>query len=476
MVPPRLPSAAVTKAVRRRLISAVALILSDILGFAVAFILAGGLGLAFSELILGRPYAVIIDRGWSRSAEVALACGLAIAWFYLRGHYTRRIPMWGVIGHVVLACGLALLLDGFLRYAARDQFSRMWLVTTWVMAPVTVLMARRLCRRILDWAGLWTLRAVVVGDAKGIERGKFLLEEAGGLGYVVVAEEYPGLSDDEISWPDLMGKHDAHAIILCMTDSNLRHHAAEVRSLGLLNLPFILLRDMEGLPVSSLSASHFLGREAVYLVGDSGLGNSFGRLLKVAFDLLVALALLVLMSPFLLIIAAAVAVEGRPVLFFHQRVGRDGRRFRCIKFRTMVSDAEQRLQAVLDRDEEAMAEWRRYRKLRDDPRVTRLGAWLRRTSLDELPQLINVLKGDMSLVGPRPITKGEAGAYGKDFAFYAMCRPGITGLWQVSGRNEAEIARRVELDRWYAVNWSLWLDMVLLLKTIPVLFNRRGAY
>jgi len=143
----------------------------------------------------------------------------------------------------------------------------------------------------------------------------------------------------------------------------------------------------------------------------------------------------------------------------------------------MYVDAEERLKEILKRDPEARKQWEEYRKLKNDPRITPVGKFLRKTSLDELPQIFNVLKGDMSLVGPRPVTREEIEQHYKDKAeFYFKVLPGITGLWQVSGRNDLSYEERVSLDAWYVRNWNLWLDMVILLKTLKVLIKKEGAY
>jgi undecaprenyl-phosphate galactose phosphotransferase len=197
---------------------------------------------------------------------------------------------------------------------------------------------------------------------------------------------------------------------------------------------------------------------------------------KRVFDLAGSLALLVLFGPLMLALALAVRCDGGPALFGHRRIGADGQAFRCWKFRSMVPDAEAVLARTLAGDPAARAEWERDFKLRNDPRVTRLGRFLRRSSLDELPQLVNVLLGEMSLVGPRPIVTAEIARYGAAFEAYRACKPGITGLWQVSGRNDVDYAARVALDQRYADTWSLAGDFMILLRTLGVVARRSGAY
>jgi exopolysaccharide production protein ExoY len=197
---------------------------------------------------------------------------------------------------------------------------------------------------------------------------------------------------------------------------------------------------------------------------------------KRLFDLFAALILLTLLLPVFVTIALFARRDGGPVLFGHWRLGAGGQRFRCWKFRTMVPNAERVLAEVLAKDPKARAEWEKDFKLRNDPRITPVGRFLRATSLDELPQLFNVLSGHMSLVGPRPIVTDEIKRYGAAFHDYARCRPGITGKWQVSGRNDVGYRERVELDRQYARQWTFLSDVALLLRTPFVVLRRSGAY
>jgi exopolysaccharide production protein ExoY len=196
-----------------------------------------------------------------------------------------------------------------------------------------------------------------------------------------------------------------------------------------------------------------------------------------ALDILIALSVLIFMAPLMIMVAVAIKVQdGGPILFGHGRVGLDGRAFRCWKFRSMVVDAEARLAALLARDPQARSEWDADHKLRHDPRVTAFGRFLRVTSLDEFPQLFNVLAGEMSLVGPRPIVTAEVGRYGRWFDRYCAVRPGITGLWQVSGRNDVNYRQRVAMDVLYAKSRSMGLYLKILVATVPAVLLRQGSY
>ena len=194
-------------------------------------------------------------------------------------------------------------------------------------------------------------------------------------------------------------------------------------------------------------------------------------------DVLIAGAALLFLAPLLIAIFMAVKVQdGGPGLFRHSRIGKGGKVFPCLKFRSMVLDADARLDHLLSTDPSARLEWEKDHKLRRDPRVTGLGSFLRKSSLDELPQLINVLRGEMSLVGPRPIVPREAERYGSKLAAYCSVTPGITGLWQVSGRNDVSYRRRVAMDVIYSRRRSLAYNVMILVKTLPAVLLRRGSY
>jgi exopolysaccharide production protein ExoY len=197
---------------------------------------------------------------------------------------------------------------------------------------------------------------------------------------------------------------------------------------------------------------------------------------KRTLDVIGALVLGLVFAPLIVVIVFLMRRRGDTVIYRHRRVGRGGQIFCCLKFRTMVPNADQVLRDLLESNPELRAEWVRDHKLRNDPRVTRLGRFLRRTSLDELPQLLNVLRGEMSLVGPRPVVREELLRYGRNVKTYLAAKPGITGLWQVTGRNDTDYRRRVVLDTYYVRNQNLLLDLYILAKTTAVVLGGNGAY
>jgi lipopolysaccharide/colanic/teichoic acid biosynthesis glycosyltransferase len=196
-----------------------------------------------------------------------------------------------------------------------------------------------------------------------------------------------------------------------------------------------------------------------------------------AFDIIVSLCAIIFLAPLFLTVAVLVFAEDRgPVLYRQERIGRNGRPFSCFKFRSMKRDADVALAELLASDPMARAEWMADQKLRHDPRITRVGAFIREWSLDELAQFFNVLRGEMSVVGPRPIVQAEIPRYGRRFAAYSSVRPGITGLWQVSGRNDVSYRRRVAMDTVYVRSRALWRDMAIVLLTVPAVLARDGSY
>ncbi len=202
-----------------------------------------------------------------------------------------------------------------------------------------------------------------------------------------------------------------------------------------------------------------------------------GGILKRSFDVTAACLALVFISPIFVLLMLLVKFSDRgPVFYGHRRIGHNGQTFRCLKFRTMVVDGDRVLQAYLQANPRAQEEWRATRKLQDDPRVTIVGSVLRKLSLDELPQLLNIIRGEMSIVGPRPVVEEELELYESAAVYYLQSRPGLTGLWQVSGRNDVSYASRVAFDTHYVKTWSLRSDMLIIARTIPAVCLSRGSY
>lgn len=240
----------------------------------------------------------------------------------------------------------------------------------------------------------------------------------------------------------------------------------------------IVIPNLRGIPVSNISLMYLFEQSLILLKLKNNLKFISNRILKYIFDTVLSILFLPLILLITLIIGILIKIDSPgPVFYSHPRVGKGGKIFKVYKFRTMYKDSKERLEKLLNENEELRKEWETNFKLKNDPRVTKVGKFLRKTSLDELPQIFNVLKGEMSLVGPRPVIQEEIDKYYKEYAkYYFMTSPGVTGLWQVSGRSDTNYDFRVWIDSWYVLNWSLWLDVVILFKTIKVVLKREGAY
>ncbi len=211
-------------------------------------------------------------------------------------------------------------------------------------------------------------------------------------------------------------------------------------------------------------------------IDNRNLTSPLGGIFKRGFDIIGASAGLIFLSPLLLLIAALVKYsDGGNIFYGHRRVGFRGRMFQCLKFQTMAENGDRILVDYFKRNPEARLEWEATRKLKNDPRVTAVGDVLRRLSLDELPQLFNVLIGDMSLVGPRPVVEDELIRYGDAMNCYINLRPGLTGLWQVNGRSDVSYETRIAFDRRYAETWSFFQDMFIIFKTVPAVLSLSGS-
>lgn len=452
---------------------------ADLAALTSAFLLAAISSLVINEWFLGRPYRDLL--GDDMPLRLAQFGGLGLClllWFHACGHYRRRLPLWSAARDIIVGCLLALLTDGFLMFAFKTDFSRLWLGQAWLLTALLTPAARSLAIAALDVRGLWRLPVLVVGGGQAAQNAAEALRSERSLGYDIIGVRPLSVVESEVngSWEALYAHHQAQLVVLALSDADLVGRGELIADLARRRLPFAVAPALQGLPVLGFDRIYFFSQDVMLLAARNNLAQPLSRALKFVFDLVAASALVVLLAPVFAAFALLIMRDGGPVVYAHTRIGRGGRPFACFKFRTMAADAERRLQALLAADPAAAAEWRETRKLKNDPRVTPVGRFLRASSLDELLQLFNVLRGEMSLVGPRPVTGEELALYGRDASFYLETRPGMTGLWQVSGRNETPYDERVRLDVWYVKNWTLWHDVAILARTIPVVWRRVGAY
>ena len=455
-----------------------ALVCSDMLAFTFAVFLA------FAAVVATRPSPLIraignlqqLGTAWHGWGTLLVLVSL-LGFFTARGHYTSRVPFWTVLADVIVGCALALACDTFLTIAVYARPVQVEELLRWVFLGPCLLLLRAGVRELLNAIKLWTINTLVIADAGVYGQARAALLSDRAMGYRLVGavelETAAGLGDEDLL--DLVNERGAEFVVVGVGTGNMAAERGVIAALRRARRSIALMPALEGLPVVGLRQHHFFSHDVVMLVSRNNLARPFSRIIKCAFDQVVAMVLLILLAPLLATLSLLVRMDGGPAFFRHRRIGAAGRTFDCFKFRTMVMDADRVLQRMLEEDCAAAEEWANDQKLRADPRVTKLGSFLRRSSLDELPQLFNVLRGEMSLVGPRPIVQSEIARYGDDIDYYYETKPGLTGLWQVSGRSETSYARRVRLDVWYVRNWTLWHDIAILLKTIPAVFLQRGA-
>lgn len=394
----------------------------------------------------------------------------------------------------------ALMATMSVLFKETEAYSRAVLLVSWAVALILVPVNRALMRTFFASRPWWGNPAVVLGAGKTGNMLVRKLQRQPGLGLKPVAV----LDDD----PEKLG------MVCGLAEGPVKPDATHVGVpvIGSLKLAPVLARELK-IPyaiVAMPGVSHECLLELLEKYGDSfphllvipdlfgfsslrvpskDLGGVLGlevrqqlllsgpRFTKRMIDLVLTVVGGIAILPFILLIALLIRLESSgPAFYGHERIGRGRRKFKAWKFRSMHRNADKLLHDYLEKHPELKEAWERDHKLKDDPRVTRMGNILRKTSLDELPQLWNVLMGEMSLVGPRPIVEEEVARYDKHFSLYLKVRPGMTGLWQVSGRNDTTYAERVQLDTYYVRNWSVWLDLHILACTLPVVVLRKGAY
>ncbi|RJG02033.1 undecaprenyl-phosphate galactose phosphotransferase WbaP [Noviherbaspirillum sedimenti] len=419
---------------------------------------------------------------------------LSIIAFWTKGHYWKRRPFWNELREVLKIFLIIGLVESALVLFAEWPLSRADILLKWLLAPGLLLISRGLAKHTLTAMGGWVRPMVIIGTGNNLLETAKAFEDEALMGYRLIAFLVPeGKAKPEINYKDNGGRSiplislprklqatltqlgNPH-VVLALEQGEINARPELVQQLSDLDQDMQIVPSLRGLPLYGMEVNHFFSHEILVLTVRNNLARRAPRILKRSFDIAASLSLLIIGSPLLLWIAVKVAASGRPIFYGHKRIGQNGKSFPCYKFRTMQTNAAELLKELLERDPAAKAEWERDFKLKNDPRVTPIGHFLRKTSLDELPQLWNVLKGEMSLVGPRPVVDAELERYGNQVDLYLKAKPGITGLWQISGRNDISYDSRVYLDGWYVKNWSWFHDIVILIRTVKVILKRDGAY
>jgi Undecaprenyl-phosphate galactose phosphotransferase WbaP len=387
----------------------------------------------------------------------------------------RRLGLGLTISFLVMA-GLTFARDG-------DDYPRRALLLWWSMAMIVTPLLRSVVRQLVCHKSWWGIPIAVFYT--GVESADIIRElerhpEIGLKPVVILSSPHAvrprhPLPVMDMQFAAAVRASGVNRALIALPDAGCGNLLKDLEVFESLFPRLLIMHSSPALCSLTIDARQIGGSLAVEVRRDLLL--PFPRLAKRFMDLLIVCLVLPAVAFTILLVAILIRLESPgPIFFGHRRIGRDHHSFRAWKLRTMQVNGDELLQKVLAEDGALREEWLRNRKLRHDPRITRVGRFLRKMSLDELPQLWNVLRGEMSLVGPRPIVEEEVAAYGQNFSLYCRVTPGLTGLWQVSGRNTVSSRDRVHLDSYYVRNWSPWLDLHILARTAKVVLTGQGAY
>ncbi len=375
------------------------------------------------------------------------------------GIYTKRYDFWHESREIMRSLIFALIAIMAILAITKtiDTYSRATILFIFSAMALLIPLFKNIGKKFLYKKGLWQREALIMGDdpfiAKELYKNPY-------FGYVK--------SDNTHAKTVFINSNSftQNELQKVVEDEIQKRHEV-------IYIPMLNDYNLTQSQIYELSNTH-----TNLVVFKNRLKSPYRRYIQQLFNYALAILSLPVLLPLLAIFAILIKKESPgPIFFAHNRVGRDGKTIPTLKFRSMYSDANERLEKLLSSNKEIRQEWEKNFKLKNDPRVTKIGAFLRKTSLDELPQIFNVLKGEMNFVGPRPVIQKEIDNYYKEDAeYYFMVKPGITGLWQVSGRSDTDYEFRVKTDKWYVQNWSLWLDIVILIKTVRVVLLKEGAY
>lgn len=470
------------------------LLSADIAALLLAFFVSG-----MSRPLADGPGSFALDSMWHGSNLVRgqiFVCIVIVTVLALwgKGHYSSRRPFANEVREILSVVAILAIFNAAIFFIGNWHFSRFALLLNWVLAPGFLLLGRTSLKVMLIKLGGWVRPMVIVGWGENARETALAFESEKLMGYTLQAFVIPKDRERVLdTYRDATGRHipcvplgakpdpmlthlgNPH-VVLALEQGGIETYQDIIQELSRRNRNIQIVPSLRGLPLYGMEVKHFFAHEVLLLTVRNNLARRLPQFIKRVFDLTVATLALLVASPLFLWIALRIRQSGGPIFYGHKRCGQYNRAFNCYKFRTMASNADQLLAELLNKDPEARAEWERDFKLKNDPRITPIGHFLRRTSLDELPQLWNVLKGEMSLVGPRPIVTAELERYGNQVDYYLEAKPGITGLWQISGRNDVTYEERVYLDSWYVKNWSLFNDIVILFRTVRVILRRDGAY
>ena len=422
----------------------------------------------------------------TRLGTFSLMAFITVGWIWVvHRHYAYRKPFWDELKDIYSTLFIVSLLNlALLVFIERTPSLETWLYICIILTFCFPLF-RYICKKLLRFLGTWDMCCVIIGNSENAKGAYRAISSEINLGYKVKAfidplGRIPVLTEKVgyITEQQLFEHLDEYQKVFIALENNqselMEYWMRRLARVGFRNVSII--PSLRGVPLYGAEISHFFSYEAIILRIHNNLAKRSARLVKRTFDIIASAGLLILSFPLFVYLFFKIRQDGGSATYSQTRIGRNGKAFHCHKFRTMVTNSGEVLRNLLATDEDIRKEWYRDYKLKNDPRITKVGGFLRKTSLDELPQLWNVFKGDMSLVGPRPVIRQELKFYGDDITYYYMVRPGLSGLWQVSGRSDTDYSTRVYLDTWYVKNWSLWNDIAILAKTANVVIRGKGAY
>ncbi len=446
---------------------------SDICGLVLASLIAFGLRFLYSEFYLQPQLVLLLGVTFFLSPLVALSLGLYSSPTMQPPH--KRLC--ALFTYVSITYAFVAVI--FFLAQTGHFYSRFFIFVSWMTACFTVPLGRKLVERLFCHYPWWGLPLICMDRSNtGKELWHYLRSHPElGLRPVAFLDVPEVVTDETCNKMASMAKQYPGSVVM-LAENNAMGNSELIATINRYFCHILImpvqdraerLRSFLTVPyVVNYSTGLFLQQRL----------HDWRRLaLKRAMDFLLSLCALIVLSPVFAVLAILIRMDSKgPVFYAQRRIGRGGKEIRVHKFRTMVSNADEIIKSYLAENPELQEEWDRDHKLKNDPRITSLGRFLRRTSLDELPQLYDVLKGNMSLVGPRPIVEDEKSKYSAVFNEYIRVRPGITGLWQISGRNDTNYEDRVSYDFFYVSNWSVWFDIWILMRTVPVVLFRKGAY
>lgn len=460
----------------------IGLLWNDLLTYIIAFFLAH-----LSRALLGELTSLVIAFPPFIDVFVSLWWLFGFIFFiYLnKGLYSSRLPFWQEASRLLSSSIIAFILIFAMIFLTKtsEYNSRLFVLFLFVYWTSLSMLLRYIFKKYYFEHGAFAERTCIIGSYDFALKVYKTFKQEGYMGYDIMGIILVGNCEKESELPILGSIDDFEDIV---AKSNLRSCIVQPQGISedrlmKLNIVFkkvITAYQGAGSAFSNIEPMQVWDSEYGFLGMKNNLKSKNNMAFKRLFDILLALILLPFLLVIIALIAVAIKLNSKGNIFYkHERVGMNGKPIYVYKFRSMYMDATDRLKEILATDSEAKKEWEKNYKLKNDPRVTKVGSFLRKTSLDELPQIFNVLKGEMSFIGPRPVIKEELEKFYKDFAvYYKNVRPGISGLWQVSGRSDADYELRIAKDMWYVLNWSIWVDVVILFKTPYIVLKRKGAY